>query len=58
MNAFPFRWTGQSMAPVHPEDAKHDRVKRLYWIAPESRRSKLSHRHEFFVCAKRGCRTC
>ena len=46
------------MVPVHPEDAEHYPVNRLYWLAPESRRSKLSHGHEFFVGAKRGRRTC
>ncbi len=34
------------MVPVHLEDAEHYRVNNLYWLAPESRRSKLSHRHE------------
>ena len=34
------------MVPVHPEDAEHYRVNNLDWLAPESRRSKLSHRHE------------
>jgi hypothetical protein len=47
MNAIPFRRTGQAMANVHPEDAERYRVNRLSWLAPESRRSKLSHRHEF-----------
>jgi hypothetical protein len=36
MNAIPFRWTGQAMVPVHPEDAEHYRVNSLYWLAPES----------------------
>jgi hypothetical protein len=30
MNAIPFRWTGQAMVPVHPEDPEHYRVNSLF----------------------------